>query len=220
MPQTDYIGEDWYNGGNAKKPTSGTGKPPAPTPTAPPLQMDGDISGGAGVRSQGAAEQAGLDRAVAAAQQMHAAPPPGGARVYGGVGGYQYEVRGSDIYITGSKGVKLSEPRRVDPTTPRGAAAYNAIVAELNASDNLGLKPVKMPAAPAAKPETPGHKGRDTADLDAAQAAAAMPGSNAAQAAEIRRGVDESMGAIRAKNARMRDEEGAIATLYADAERP
>ena len=81
---------------------------------------------------------------------------PAAPQVYGGLGGYQYEIRGNDIFITGSKGKKLATPIRVDPKTAKGATAYNAIIAEL-APEGVTLQRVKVPVA-----EEPGYKGRDT----------------------------------------------------------
>ena len=87
-------------------------------------------------------------RVATGADELRQAVAP---KVYGGLGGYQYEVRGNDIYITGSHNKKVAQPIRVDPNTERGAKAYNAIIAEL-APEGVTLKPVKVPAARTAEP--------------------------------------------------------------------
>tara|TARA_R110000868_G_scaffold58919_5_gene181247 strand:- start:644 stop:1147 length:504 start_codon:yes stop_codon:yes gene_type:complete len=122
MAKPDYIGEEWFSG------------------TPETRAADARVATGANELRQA------LDMP---AQPTTAAS--GGPQVYGGLGGYQYEVRGNDIYITGSHNKKVAQPIRVDPNTERGAKAYNAIIAEL-APEGVTLKPVRVPAARAAEP--------------------------------------------------------------------
>ena len=160
MAKPDYIGDDWFESSSLMGQNIGTHMPPRrDAMRQPPLQMDGDVSDGAGVRTRSQEEMAKLDygiRTLAGDPSSPAASAPAtaagtGSNVYGGIGGYQYEVRGNDIFITGTKGKKLGQPIRVDPSTAKGATAYNAIIAEL-APEGVTLKPVKVPAS---RPSTP-----------------------------------------------------------------
>lgn len=213
----DYIGDEWFDAASAGRSVGAQGRASTGRNTDAPLEMPGDASKGAGVRSQGAAEQEGLDRAVAAASQMHSRPPPGGApqaqatgatgatgaKQYAGDGNYLYEIRnGNELWIVGSGG-KMRPPdqqRQVTGATPKGAIAYNAILAEIGgdlARDGIKLSPVQVPSSGAgASSERPGYVGRDTADLSAQQAASAMQNANAAQAAQVRRQIDADLGSI------------------------
>jgi hypothetical protein len=146
-PKPEYIDEEWFNASGAGQAIGRKVPPGRDAMRQPPLEMPGDVSRGAGVRSRGAEEMAKLDYGIRALAGDPASPAATAAtgNVYGGVGGYQYEVRGNDIFITGSGGKKLGQPIRVDPSTPKGATAYNAIVAEL-APEGVTLKPVKVPS--------------------------------------------------------------------------
>lgn len=213
----DYIGDEWFDAASAGRSVGAQGRASTGRNTDAPLEMPGDASKGAGVRSQGAAEQEGLDRAVAAASQMHSRPPPGGApqaqatgatgatgaKQYAGDGNYLYEIRnGNELWIVGSGG-KMRPPdqqRQVTGATPKGAIAYNAILAEIGgdlARDGIKLSPVQVPSSGArTSSERPGYVGRYTADLSAQQAASAMQNANAAQAAQVRRQIDADLGSI------------------------
>ncbi len=213
----DYIGDEWFDAASSGRSAGAQARASTGRNTDAPLEMPEDASKGAGVRSQGAAEQEGLDRAVAAASQMHSRPPPGGApqaqatgatgatgpKQYAGDGNYLYEIRnGNELWIVGSGG-KMRPPdqqRQVTGATPKGAIAYNAILAEIGgdlARDGIKLSPVQVPSSGAgASSERPGYVGRDTADLSAQRAASPLQNANAAQAAPMRRQIDADLGAI------------------------
>ena len=221
----DYIGDEWFDAASAGRSVGAQGRASTGRNTDAPLEMPGDASKGAGVRSQGAAEQEGLDRAVAAASQMHSRPPPGGApqaqatgatgatgaKQYAGDGNYLYEIRnGNELWIVGSGG-KMRPPdqqRQVTGATPKGAIAYNAILAEIGgdlARDGIKLSPVRVPATDgksgAADPAADAAYQQDQrewqSDRHATSAAGAMQNANAAQAAQSRSQIDADLAANR-----------------------
>lgn len=138
------------------------------------------------------------------------AAKPAAPQVYGGLGGYQYEIRGNDIFITGSKGKKLTTPIRVDPKTAKGATAYNAIIAEL-APEGVTLKPVKVPAGEDWR-EGIDPVARSNPALGERDATEAMPRANQAQADRLREDRLAERGVPGALHS------GAIASLYEDME--
>ena len=160
----DYIGDEWFGSERAPQIPQGMTRGPSAT-------------GGLG-------EQQRLDAATRAAQQMGPGLPGSQERAptlavqvqddteerlrqagakgaepkqYAGNGGYLYEIRnGNELWIVGANN-KTREPVRVTGTTPKGAAAYNAILAEIGgelARDGIKLSPVRVPQA-SASPELP-----------------------------------------------------------------
>lgn len=219
-PKPEYINDEWFDAKMAGQ-NIGTRTPPGrDAMRQAPLEMPGDVSGGAGVRSQGAAEQAKLDHAIGSLTGWRDGIDPvapsnpalaTAPQVYAGSGNYQYEVRGNDIFITGSKGKKLATPIRVDPSTAKGAIAYNAIITEL-APEGVTLKPVKVPSSGEDWRTGIDPVARSNPALGERDATEAMPRANQAQADRLReerlaaRGVPGALGS------------GAIASLYEDME--